>query len=148
MFIKKTWHFLGNFALHSHVYWAKLISTMQIIVKYARLCKYSWDKDYIKTVGRNRTNLDLESKEIKSTWLSNGGTEESPSPRLSEQTDGEIRKPGWVAVPWWADIFHFCAHVKEVALQTGQWEAMSKQSPSFLPSLELETQERVINSLS
>lgn len=93
MFITKTWHFLGNFAFHSHVYWAKLISTMQIIVKYARLCKYSWDRNYIKTVERNRTNLDLESKEIKSTWLSNGGNDESPSPSLSEQTD-ECDKKG------------------------------------------------------
>lgn len=88
MFIKKTWHFLGNFALHSHVYWAKLISTMQIIVKsYARLYKYSWDRNYIQAVGRNRTNLDLESKEIRSTWLSNGENDQSPSPSLSEQTD-------------------------------------------------------------
>lgn len=84
MFIKKTWHFLGNFALHSYVYWAKLISTMQIIVKYARLYKYSWDRNYIKTVGRNKTNLDLESKKIRSTWLSNGRNDESPSPSLSE----------------------------------------------------------------
>lgn len=72
---------------------------MQIIVKYARLYKYSWNRNYIKTVGRNKTNLDLESKEIRSTWLSNGGNDERPHP-VSEQTDECDKKGRGGCRPW------------------------------------------------
>lgn len=131
MFIKKTWHFLSNFTLHSHVYWAKLISTMQIIVKYARLCKYSWNRNSIKTVGRNRTNLDLESKEIKSTWLSNGEMMKTPHPVFwNRMTDRSNKKSkGQVQCPHGAQT----SLVSLMDSQIMQWESIlvNRVLPSF-----------------
>lgn len=49
-FIKKTWHFQSNFALHLHVL---QICIMHILVKYSELCEYSGDRSYIWILERN-----------------------------------------------------------------------------------------------
>lgn len=108
MFIKKTWHFRSNFPLHICVYCVGLISTMQIIVKYWKLYKYYWGRNYIKMLGRNRTNLDPESKEKRSTWLSNREMLESPYSVLQNKKVSVVREAGaddhahraWTSLTW------------------------------------------------
>lgn len=142
MFIKKTWHFQSNFAWHIHVYWVGLISIMQIIVKYSKLYKNNRCRNSIKIPGRNVTNLDFESKELKSTWLSNREMIKKLCPDGLQRADkSEERPEGWVKCPERTET----AVVSMTAWR--RWPVqITEEQPAFqLPSGKWETREAAVN---
>lgn len=91
---KKTWDFQSNFALHC-VYWIGLIFVMQISVKYPKLCKYNWSKNYIKISGRNKDTFKpcLKRDEVYLTsWWGDGGDPLIPQTNTGVRRGGE----GWL----------------------------------------------------
>ena len=129
-FIKKTWHFQSNFALHIHVL---QICIMHILVKYSELWKYSGDRSYIWILERNMDKFwppikrDQVYFQIGSWW--------KPVIQSFRPKDSTlIRKvwDGWTGLKRGRWNFDFCDYLSEVGFSDDRVEA-NISNANFLP---------------